>query len=459
MRWIWGLLLVGQAQAKPLYHQELYGKISMDISLVKVSQRSLPAWCYRTHGMKPEEVSVTVLRRPADHDGDYPNEPIQLLRSFARAGKVEYGVADFGGKSFLSPHFKGFLLVDGDEDKVVVPVYKIEMDVADAAGPSRVTGQLANQVRWYPYPFWCDRDRKPVYSDKDLEKMKSDAVLRSAGINSEATAMLADGALQLRLPTGTGKELSAKLLAAHSRGTALRVALRVDPRADCFLIWTSDSSRQAVSLPGSLGKRMSVQWLCFVPDQAKNECRQMDDGVAFLLTRKDYLRFAEGVKTKRFVLPIPGSEPPRLVAEEAPRSFHDPVSGATLRTTGSWFSVGSSKPTSKEVVRMTEVVLLTAEHKIGKNVGVKPLAAYIQAIEKLCQQHLIGLRWSHKIEIALNCRLRAGKEPEFRWAVKKPEPPKLHEITKGLKAALLALKAPGVGDEVHFQMRLEVKAK
>lgn len=91
MRWILVILLAVQAWAKPIHHEALYGKISLDITPVKVGQKAAPAWCYRTHGLKPEEVSLTLLRRAKEQAKDYPTEPIQLLRSFARAGKAESG--------------------------------------------------------------------------------------------------------------------------------------------------------------------------------------------------------------------------------------------------------------------------------------------------------------------------------------------------------------------------------
>jgi len=453
------LLLSGTTWAKPLRHLELYGKVSLDISVVKVGEKAAPAWCYRTQGMKPEEVSVTVLRRPGETVEQYPPDPIRLLRSFARAGKAEFGVGDFGGKGFLRPEFTGFMLVDGGQDKAVVPVFQLEMEVADAAGPSRVTGRMANQIRYYPYPYWCDRDRRPVFTEKDVKKMKTDLMLGGEGLSSQATAMLSGGALRLRLPPKAGAQLSQKLIAAHSHGTALRLALQVDPRADCFLIWTGTSDREAVSIEGSQGKRLSVQWICFVGGQPKNESRQMDDGVGLLLTRKDYDRLAASVKKGNFTLPLTGSGPGKLVVEQAGNDFHDPVSGATYRTSGSWFAVEPDTKAPKGVIHVSEVVMLTPEGEIAKNLGVKPLAAYILEVEKVCKRHLIRLRGPKKVELALNCRLRPGKPPECRWAVKKPVPPQTAAMRPAFQKALEAVKAPPVLGEVHFQLRLEIQAK
>jgi hypothetical protein len=455
MRWFLIVLLAVQAWAKPIHHEALYGKISLDITPVKVGKKAAPAWCYRTHGLKPEEVSLTLLRRANEQAKDYPVEPIQLLRSFARAGKAEFGVADFGGKGFLRPEFKGFLLVPGQDDKAVLPVFQSEMEVADGTGPSRVTGQLANQIRYYPFPFWCDRDRRPVFTEKDVATMKTDQMLGGEHYFSQATAMLSGSSLNLRLPPKTGARLAEKLLSAQTKGTVLRMALQVDPRADCFLIWTGNPKREAVSVEGSQGKRISLQWICFVGEQSKNQAAPIEDGVGVLLTSKDYSRLAEAAKKGNLTLPLSGTEPGKLVVEQAGSDYQDPITGATYRSTGSWYKVEADHKSPKDVVDIREVVLLTSDAEIGARVGVKPLAAYILTLQGICRKRLISLRGPRRVEVAIDCRLRPGKKATITCAVKNADPAK----APGFRPALEAVRAPAVTGEVHFQLLVDVKAK
>ena len=105
------------------------------------------------------------------------------------------------------------------------------------------------------------------------------------------------------------------------------MALQVDPRADCFLIWTGNSKREAVSVEGSQGKKVSLQWICFVGEQSKNQAAPIEDGVGVLLTSKDYLLTSDaeigvriGVKPlAAYILNLEGICRKRLISLRGPR--------------------------------------------------------------------------------------------------------------------------------------------
>lgn len=469
LTWTCLVLLAAAVWAEPVkfpVHQPLHGKVKLDIELAQTPGKSQPGWCYRTRGLKPDEMMIMVLRGPQERDEDYPREPIALLRTFAAKGTSSLylgEVADFGGRPFLKPGFSGFLLVEGEPLKgvvgsetaiSVVPLFPTEMEVADLTGPSRVIGGLANQSRYYPCPVWCDPGRKPVFTAADVKKMKEDITLRTYQYHSDAGAIISGDSLHMLVSQKTAAKLADILTAQRKVG--LRIALAVDPRADAFMIWTPDESPQAVSMPGSKGQKMGVQSLCVLVDQKQSVCKPLGDGAALVLTAKDYDRLLRGLrKEAKFTLTVGGQDLKKVVVERPVTDYKDPVTGAVYRTTrGMWTKYAPEHKASPGLMDM-EVVLLTNQKRIGDNVEVETLGNYIKQLGKVCEGHLIALRGKQKVEVALLCELQPGRAAKYRAASKTVTPPK--SIATKFYAALAKIKTPPVKGEVKFELILRIK--
>ncbi len=55
-----------------------------------------------------------------------------------------------------------------------------ELAVFALTGPARVLARLAKRTEFYPYPTWCDRDRKSVFSQADVDAIKAEPLTHSA---------------------------------------------------------------------------------------------------------------------------------------------------------------------------------------------------------------------------------------------------------------------------------------
>lgn len=311
--WVFLLLLSLGAWAEPIkfpFHQQLpNSKISLDIYVTKVVPADpKPAWCLKTTGLKPRDLMMTVLMRPGESEQAVPLDAIKMLRSFAANPKALPAlgeVGDFGGRSVLETEMVGALVLPSEKLPGVpstaacvslVPLFQTELDVADLAGPSRIMGGLAHQVRYYPCPIWCDRDRSSVFTADDLKKMKDDPLFRSRLYQTDASFVNAEGVGILTLTPRLASEILPSL-EAHA-DEPHRLALRVDPTADAFLIWSKGENLEAVNPHGSKGSRVSTQHICLVPGQKKNEAHLLGDGCVLFLTQDDYKRLLKAVRKR-----------------------------------------------------------------------------------------------------------------------------------------------------------------
>lgn len=306
--------------AEPLARKSVTSSVFVEIYLTEVNGSR--AWAYKTSGLKTPNLTITLLVASGEGADDYPQEPINLLKRLVRDGAHQQpGKVLKLKKPFLTPGMTGLLFVPGDPLPNVpgaqsclaaVSIFDSERQVAKLAGSSRLMGGLANQVRYYPCPVWCDRTRKAAFTPGNLKQMREEPASKVYAYHSKASAMVSEGTLSLRIAPKTALALS-NALEAHE---GFRLSLLVDPRANAFLIWTPELNRPAAVNPHrSDGSRMAAQHLLLLPNE-EQECRLMGDGYVVFLTPKNIEKLATALKKGvAFKTTLGGSGPRRLELE------------------------------------------------------------------------------------------------------------------------------------------------
>lgn len=458
-------LLTVHGWADPLAHKVLQGtSATVDIFLTKVKDaKGSRAWCYKSSGLKPQDLTVTVLIKPGEEDAEYPEEPVKLLQSFAlqKAPLEGARVADLQGKSFLNGAMTGLLFVEGEalvnvphsEDCLaIVGLFQNEMDVADLAGPSRVMGALANQTRFYPCPVWCDRGRTSTFTSANLQQMKEEPTSKVFPYHSDASIMTSKGLMSLRIRPQTGQKVAADL-AAHK---AVRLGLEIDPRANAFLIWTSQQDHlEAVNPHHSDGSQMSGQHVVFLPGQKQDECRTFGDGYILFLTTQSFQKLVAALKNgSPFSLGLGGEEPKKFALSWVKTDYYNPVEKTTYTNKNGWVEYNSGAKPGSGVVSLKEVVLLTPDQELGRSLTVEALSAYVKQLEAVALVQLKPLHTKKPLEVLLQCDL-TGKN-RYLVAVK-PPPAGIEPLMKNFYAALAKVKVPPSRGPAKFHLIFTVK--
>lgn len=463
--WTLSLLLTLACSAEPIkfpFHQNLPGSsVSLDVYLTRVVPAApRPAWCLKTTGLKPRDLMLTVLLRKGESEQAIPNDAIKMLRSFVSNPKALPAVGevgDFGGRKVMGTDMVGALVTESEglpgvprsrECLTLVPLFQTELEVADLAGPSRVIGGLANQVRYYPCPVWCDRTRSSVFSPADLSRMKEDPILRSHLYQTDASFVRAAGVGTLTLTPARADRIL-PTLQAHA-GRPHRLALAVDPSANAFLVWTKDEQLAAVSPNGSDGSRVSVQSLCLVPGQKKSEARFLNDGCVVFLTDADYQKLIQALKKRLpLSLAVKGDEMTQLKLAWRQTMYFDPVSRRVAVAPGGWQSYRSGpKKVSGGPTNLEQVILLTPEPEIARLTNADALSGFIKKIEPVVNRELARAGARKSRQVVVQCTLDR-KGVAYRVV---PENPEL----QALLGKVPPLTVPGT---LTFQLVFQVKAQ
>lgn len=140
-----------------------------------------PAWSYVTSGLRKfgqQEIIVTILKRAEDTNENYPEEPIKFFASLPGLPKQNQLITNGArtefspGETFVAQQYCGLIYAKPQLFPSVplprgtvsgIAVTRDELSVYEKYGTTRVLARLAELTSFYPYPTWCDRDRKSVF--------------------------------------------------------------------------------------------------------------------------------------------------------------------------------------------------------------------------------------------------------------------------------------------------------
>lgn len=442
------------------------------------------AWSFLTKGLKTfgqPEIIITVLQRPGDTDTGFVEDPLKFLAmipELAKAGKIvgPGSQTRLGGKHFISPQFTGLVYgipqsfkdVPMEPDTIAgIPVTAEELAVYQISGPSRILARLARLSTFFPYPTWCDRDRKSVFSADDVETIKGEPINQAAStVLFDATLLVEGKNVKLRVPPLARAKLAA-VLGKLPGDVPLILSLGFDSDVNAFLVW-STKENLAVGPNGSDISKVGGSFIEFVGRQPKNEVMQVRDGYVVFLKDGDWAELKTSISAgKTFDLDLQGDKFEHLSIELLPAVYRNPIDGTALTAPGGWRTFapsGDKKDATRDATttndasapaRTTRVVLLTSEDEIAKAIEVSDLAKYVKDLEKAIIDYLRDKpRGSNSYELILQSTMHKGRPPEYNMAVK---PAGFDSrLISALTDVLNKVQAPESQGEFAFQLVLDV---
>lgn len=235
--------------------------------------RNMPCWTYISQGFSQNnqpEVVFTVLRRPDEHEENFPEAPVEWMKlvyamagsglnletgqmcdlvfennymfvklnnfvfpqdenkwmSMRRFGGIVHGISDACALTGVPQ-----VAIPGDSHHVIALTHE-EAAVARQFGVTRVIGHVGLAVRWFPHPPFIDRDREDcvVMADMAGSFRTKLPMARIYGFSG----MVIDDEIVLTIPEGEEKR---SMFRKHVRDTPLSAAMAFE----CFMSKEADS--------------------------------------------------------------------------------------------------------------------------------------------------------------------------------------------------------------------------
>ncbi|KAH0563024.1 hypothetical protein GP486_002411 [Trichoglossum hirsutum] len=408
----------------------------------------MPCWTYISQGFSQNnqpEVVFTVLRRPDEHEENFPEAPVEWMKLvYAMAGSglnLETGqmcdlvfenncmsiklnnfmfqqhenkwmsMRRFGGIVHGIPVACALtgvpqVAIPGDSHHVIALTHE-EAAVARQFGVTRVIGHVGLAVRWFPHPPFIDRDREDcvVMADQAGSFRTKLPIARIYGISG----MVIDDEIVLTIPEGEEKR---SMFRKHVQDTPLSAAMAFEcfmsREADSGFVWKAGQANpMAYGANCGQTKRTNLGYIAFGQQHSTDSWSMVEDGYGsesllhlmirpVLCTATDLftviLRPAtwKAVKdamqnTQDIVVNLEkDAHKMRFRLEWIKTIYHNPIGGTEMKA--SWKRYSSSGPRPRDVpsyphIKWSETVLLV-EPPPG-HCDVQELVAYVQQILKI----------------------------------------------------------------------------
>lgn len=464
----------------PKREEVVPNELSVQIYLHKLpGGDSREAWSFVTDGLSKagqSEMVMTILKRDNEKSSDFPGDPIKFYRTvhaLAKQDKLvhagDYTELSTGDKGFISSQFIGAIYLPAKPIEgvslpegalAVMPITREEMDAYNIGGASRVSGRLSNQDKFYPYPTWCDRDRKSVFSPEDIKTMKAEPINEAPTASLFQAGVIAEGTQLSLALLPDARDSLADTLKKLPNDAPLKLELGVDPRANAFLIWTSGQA-QAVAPPKSDGSIMSGSYIELLPGVKKTEFARYGDGYVVMLTNEEWTKFKTAIYEKKdlSITATTGGEFIDFGVTFPMVAYHDPITGRDYKADKGWkvYSPEGTNKVASAGASDERVILLTEQIKIESYISANALSDYVLEIDKTAKGHFTETPQASDFELVIQCDLSPENIAKYAIAAK---PSGLSsEFIKGLYLKLETLKVPASKGEVSFQTILKIPAK
>lgn len=405
------------------------------------------AWTFVTDGMKEvgqDEMILTVLNPKKLSYREVPMDIILFFKTvyeLAKSGKYVTGgcYTEFGGKSYLvAPQFKGVLYLDGKPPSgvlaplgslVLVPATKEELEAYSFGGPLRVAGRLAIKNKFFPYPYWCDPERKSEFSQADLEAMRKSPLLGTYR-KALGKASITSGPAGYRLLVPyEAQDAFIEILKNMPENSGLLLCLGIDPMADAAFVWSATDNLAAIA-PGSKLQHIQGSYLLVLPNVEESEFRQYFDGYVVTLTKDQWTSFKNAIDTKQNVTLADKTKTDlNLVMEPEPedvlnRSYTKTARWLPANITGLEEKEDKDSDKDKEETKekneaerqssLDRIWLLTLDKVIEQSITVDDLTAYIKQLGKVTVDYFSPAKeGSKKYKLILQVHVDSGQKASF----------------------------------------------
>jgi hypothetical protein len=462
----------------PLHKQAIPQALSVVIYSHQLADNNdSHAWSFVTKGLAATgqpEMMMTILKGKSESIGDYPRAPEEFFKmvfALAKQRRIvhegDYTWLGDNGHEFIAPQFHGAIYLPAQSfpgvnvaqgTLAVIPLTEEELDVYEAAGPSRVTGRLSHQSKYYPFPTWCDPTRASVFSAADVQAMKAEPVSRAPRKLLYDAGVIEQGeTLTLSVPPKSQQRF-ADLVKSLPAEAPLMLMLGVDPRANAFLVW-GPGKALAVAPPGSDGSILSGAFVELIPGVSKNEFGRFGDGYVVLLTKDAWSKLKTAVAGRaRFSIPgIEGDDLKQFVISQPMSSYHNPIDGVNYKAEQGWVEYSSNAQRSKSAgpVVVDKYVLLTEQIQMAEFISVNSLCDYLKAIEDTVATHVSGMKAEKtSYEMIIESEVSPGGKAEYKVAARPAHMPA--SLIRAVHQWLAAVKAPSTKGPIRLQILLRL---
>ena len=407
------------------------GRLRVRVYLGEIpGPRTGTCWTYVTDGFvgigRPE--FVLSIRRAPD-EATFPRDPFDLFKlvyqSAAPGNELdEWTLADFHGEFLGRADLTGVLVVPAEApagitlpDRVLgmIVVTADEVEVANALAVARVTSMLGQRDRYFPMPFWLDRDRQSVVKPKDLEgsvfgKLPHVFVhqlsvhielggtpSKTSNDDGSGLASWTDaeaGRVHLRVT----KESSRQLAGLLKKGVPFLAVVAPEEDAGSRLVWVPGSTDMHAITGPVPSRTVTGNFVVFAPIGPEHGAFATEDGFAIFLREADW---------KALETALASGQALSIEGEGGPSAWSLDWAGPRERPAAS--DTGSAA--------LFSIDLLTDEHDLARRTNVQDLATFLKAAEAAVQEVVGAAAFADgelivEVEVSADGRIRATLSPD-----------------------------------------------
>lgn len=428
-----GISVDPSAVKLPLELELMPGAVTALVDAVqfKVGDKQIDCWTYLTKGLcefGQKEVLFALKQEQDQAPGDFPGAPLDFFRNICQyVTKGEFldagSITTFGDSGFLSSRFRAIGYIQPpavseanspDNTLWAMLLTPVELEAARLGGLSRVMALLGKQDLHFPCPLWNDLNREEVVTPHMLDVMSQSPMVQFPRMPLHvASVTRTSNTLKCVIP------LSAldSFLQLDDLDEEMPMALLtgIDPSADSFLVWHSDSkSPVAITAPGHPGDRLGGAFICFVPDQEHDAGLLSEDGFAYSLRQATWRKLRQAL--------IHGHS---CIVKSTSAGFDleltwlddEQFKALTLKRVSLPEQSCSDKKSEVEFSSVAAVAkrieLRTHEPDIARALEPSTLSAYITRLSDVVREHFFYQGPSEGFDLTVECCIKPPESAEF----------------------------------------------
>ena len=408
---------------------ELWGRVILH--QVQTWEGPLACWTYSTGGLagRHPELVFTVAVDDNDKEDVIPTAPLQLFATvyqqrIAQGHRMRAGdVIELREHRLFDHHI---LLVDAQIlEEVELPLDSLvfhlitsdELRAVREYGAGRVLARLGQAAGYFPYPSWSDRRRRALSLRETFQASALGKIPRVASWLFRVTG--AGDQIELVIQRSAAPMLQGvKQVGDH---VPFALSTMIDPRADACLVWEPGQQRPAaIARPGSRGDRIAGCFVAFLPGQAADGGRLLEDGYAVALTPASWLAVRGALLTgKDLTVPATdGNKSFRLTWAADPHVL--PMIGAPYSDEAGWatglpddIAAPAAPMQSGPRVALGATRLVTPEDDFGSRSSPRELTMFIRDLQLAVERGLVDHTGAFEAVVHVRCT-PAGYTAELR---------------------------------------------
>ena len=386
-------------------------KIAVHLHSVEKAGRSMPCWSYVTEGLarhKQREAIFTVVQQSGEKAESYSLDPMEFFRgllSFAKQGRtVEAGgftwlagggLLGFHGFTYMEPVWRPPGVSPHGDWLAVIGLAGDEVSILKEFGSTRVLSVLGQAERFYPAPYWNERNRPSRVS---AAPMSESLLAKVARINSPGFSVFREGnQIVLRARADRAAE-AVKALSALAPEAPLALLTRTDPSADGALVWLPGQAQaNAITPRGSDGKRICGSFMLFLPEQEEDLEQVLEDGFALHLTSRSWGQLRGAILAQEDI------ETPLFALRWIPAVFDQYLP-----------SLGGARPPQAGRIRDKQIVLLQPDAETSAAITASALAGFAKSVAE--RVHAQFSRHTAKGHLRVTIKFQPDRKASYELA-------------------------------------------